>query len=297
MTFYLEDKYVNPLTDFGFKRIFGTEPNKALVMDFLNTLLPDYHRIREITFKNTENLGNTPIDRKAIFDIYCQGENGDRFIVEVQKAKQNFFKDRSVYYATFPIQEQAKQGIWDYQLKAVYTVGVLDFVFDDHRHEAELLHIVELKNQRCEVFYDKLKFIYIELPKFTKSLEELSSHLDKWLFLLRHLAELSDRPTPLQEGIFNQLFDVAEIANFSPAEQETYEGSLKYYRDLNNVVDTSRQEGREEGRQEGREEGRQEGRQEGIQQIARRMRASGVPLPEISAYTGLTLSEIDRLDS
>ena len=283
MTSPLKDKYINLLTDFGFKLVFGTEPNKGLLIDFLNTLLPDYHRIQDVTFKNTENLGSTPIDRKAIFDIYCQGETGERFIVEVQKAKQNFFKDRSVYYATFPIQEQAEKGDWTYQLAAVYTIGVLDFIFEDHQDEDTLLHTVELKDQRCQVFYDKLKFIYIELPKFTKTLDEIDSHFDKWLFLLKHLSDLSDRPAPLQEDVFNQLFDVAEIANFSATEQESYESSLKYYRDLNNVVDTSRQEGR------------QEGIQEGIQQVARQMKGAGVPQPEISRYTGLSVDEIDQL--
>jgi predicted transposase/invertase (TIGR01784 family) len=252
MVYPLQDKYISLLTDFGFKRVFGTEPNKAILIDFLNTLLPAHHHVRDLTFKNNETLGNTPIDRKAIFDIYCQSESGERFIVEIQKAKQNFFKDRSVYYSTFPIQEQALKGEWDFELAAVYTVGVLDFIFDDHKNENTLLHVVELKNQHCEVFYEKLKFIYIELPKFTKSIDELETHLDKWLFLLKHLAELTDRPQPLQEGVFNELFDIAEIAKFSRVEQDTYQNSLKYYRDMNNVVNTARQEGREEGREEGR---------------------------------------------
>jgi predicted transposase/invertase (TIGR01784 family) len=248
MVYPLQDKYISLLTDFGFKRIFGTEPNKNLLIDFLNTLLPTHHQIADLTFRNTEQLGSTPIDRKAIFDIYCQAISGERFIVEIQKAKQNFFKDRSIYYATFPIQEQALKGEWNYQLSAVYTVGVLDFIFDDHKNENKLLHIIQLKDQECQVFYDKLKFIYIELPKFTKTLGQLTTHFDKWLYLLKHLAELSDRPQPLQEEIFNDLFDAAEIANFSPTEQDTYQNSLKYYRDMNNVVDTAREEGREEGR-------------------------------------------------
>ena len=247
----LQDRYISLLTDFGFKRIFGTESNKRLLIEFLNTILPAHHHIQDLTFKNTEQLGSTTIDRKAIFDIYCQAQNGDRFIVEIQKAKQNFFKDRSIYYATFPIQEQALKGEWDFELSAVYTVGVLDFIFDDHKTDPTFLHVVELKNQRCEVFYKKLKFIYIELPKFNKSLDQLDSHFDKWMFLLRHLAELTDRPQSLQEGIFPELFAAAEIANFSPTEQETYINSLKYYRDMNNVVDTARQEGIQKGIQEG----------------------------------------------
>jgi predicted transposase/invertase (TIGR01784 family) len=255
MVYPLQDRYISLLTDFGFKHIFGTEPNKRLLIDFLNTILPNHHHIQDLSFKNTEQLGGKTIDRKAIFDIYCQGQNGDRFIVEIQKAKQNFFKDRSVYYATFPIQDQAIKGGWNFELAAVYTVGVLDFIFDDHKDEEEFLHIVELKNQRCEVFYEKLKFIYLELPKFTKTIDQLESHFDRWLFLLRHLADLTDRPESLQEGIFPDLFEAAEIANFSSTEQESYQNSLKYYRDMNNVVDTARQGGRQEGKQEGIQEG------------------------------------------
>lgn len=259
MVYPLQDRYISLLTDFGFKRIFGTEPNKRILLDFLNTILPTHHQIQDLTFKNTEQLGGSTLDRKAIFDIYCQAKNGDRFIVEIQKAKQNFFKDRSVYYATFPIQEQALKGEWNFELSAVYTVGVLDFIFDDHQTDPTFLHVVELKNQRCEVFYNKLKFIYIELPKFKKTIDQLETHFDKWMYLLRHLADLTDRLEPFQEGIFPELLAAAKIANFSPTEQETYQNSLKYYRDMNNVVDTARQEGREEGREEGRKEGVQAG--------------------------------------
>ncbi|MFG6104424.1 Rpn family recombination-promoting nuclease/putative transposase [Leptothoe sp. EHU-05/26/07-4] len=252
MSFPLQERYINLLTDFGFRRVFGSEPNKPLLIDFLNTLLPAYHHIQTLAYQMPEVLGNTPIDCKAIFDFYCQGENGERFIVEIQKAKQNYFKDRSVFYASFPIQEQALKGDWNYHLAPVYSIGVLDFVFDDHKHDNAYLHTVELKNQHCEVFYDKLKFVYIELPKFQKSLTELVSHQDQWLYLLRHLPELDDRPQPFQDPVFLQLFEIAEIANFSPTEQDSYQNSLKYYRDLNNVVDTSREEGRLEGLEEGR---------------------------------------------
>ena len=122
------DRYINLLTDFGFKRLFGSEPHKALLIDFLNSILPSYHTVADISYKSNENVGNTALDRKAIFDLYCESEAGEKFIVEIQKAKQNYFKDRSVYYATFPIQEQALQGEWNYKLSSVYTIGILDFI-------------------------------------------------------------------------------------------------------------------------------------------------------------------------
>lgn len=253
-----QERYINPLTDFGFKKLFGTEPNKNLLIDFLNQILPDNKKIENLTYSATGKLGKTQIDRNAIFDLYCIGKNGERFIVEMQKAKQNYFKDRSVFYTSFPIQEQAKKGNWDYKLEPVYAVGVLDFIFDDHKTDETLHHIIELKNQRGEVFYDKLKFIYIELPKFKKKEDELDNHFEKWLYVLKSLSTLQDRPKQLQERVFKQLFEAAEIANFTKEEQFAYEESLKYYRDIKNVVDTSREEGRKEGREEGREQGREE---------------------------------------
>ena len=159
----MKAKYVNPFTDFGFKKIFGEEASKPLLTDFLNSLLPVSNKIKELSFKNTEHLGSVEADRKSLFDIYCEAENGEKFIVELQKAKQNFFKERTIYYSTFPIREQAEKGEWNYNLKAVFCIGVLDFVFDDYENESqksEVVHNIKLKNQNGKVFYDKLNYIY-----------------------------------------------------------------------------------------------------------------------------------------
>ena len=273
-----KEKYINPLTDFGFKKLFGTESTKVLLIDFLNQILPD-RKIKDLSYSSNEKQGKTEIDRKAIFDLYCIGDNGERFIVEMQKAKQNYFKDRSVYYASFPIQEQAKKNKWNYKLEPVYSIGILDFIFDDHKQEKELLHIVELKDQQCEVFYKKLKFIYLELPKFKKKEKDLKTHFDKWVFVLTHLYKLQDRPKKLQERVFKKLFEEAEIAKFTPEEREAYEESLKHYRDINNVVNTSREEGKEEERNE----------------IAKELKKNGVSVDIIMKSTGLSEEEINNL--
>ena len=274
----LKDKYINPLTDFGFKKLFGTEPNKALLIDFLHQILPD-KTIKELSYSVGAQHGQTSIESNAIFDLYCIGDQGERFIVEMQKAEQNYFKHRSVFYASFPIQEQGRKNHWNFKLDAVYSVGILDFIFDDHKDEAELLHVVELKNQRGEVFYDKLKFIYIELPKFKKQETDLETHFDKWLYVLTHLSRLQDHPAPLQDRIFTKLFEAAEIAKFSPKERADYEESLKYYRDIKNVVDTSREEGV----------------QEGIEQMAKKMKEEGLSLEQIKTITGLSEEQIEKL--
>lgn len=293
----MKDRYINPLTDFGFKKLFGTEVNKDLLIDFLNQVLPQ--KIKTLSYSRNEHLGSTDLDRKAVFDLYCVGENEERFIVELQKAKQNYFKDRSVYYASFPIQEQAQKGEWDFKLEPVYSIGILDFIFDDHKEESEMLHTVELKNQHGKVFYDKLTFVYIELPKFKKKEEELETQFEKWLYVFRHLAELKDRPQKLQDKVFQRLFEAAEIAQFTPDEREAYEKSLKYYRDLKNVVDTSHEEGRLEGREEGRAEGLQEGIEKGRNEekieIAKKMILQGLENALIQSVTALSNEELEKL--
>ena len=276
----LKEKYVNPFTDFGFKKLFGSEPNKELLIDFLNeVVLPEQRRIIDLNYKNNERLGSFELDRKAIFDLYCVGTNGERFIVEMQKAKQNYFKDRSVYYSTFPIQEQAIRGDWDFKLSEIYTVGILDFVFTEDKEEKKVRHEVKLKDQDREVFYDKLTFIYLEMPNFFKSENELKSTYDKWLYVLKHLPNLENRPKTLQEKVFTKLFEVAEIAKFSPAEKEEYEESLKTYRDLKNVIDTSKMEGKLEEKME----------------IALKAIEENLPINVISRLIGLSEAEIQKL--
>jgi predicted transposase/invertase (TIGR01784 family) len=291
----LKDKYINPFTDFGFKKLFGTEPNKDLMIDFLNQILPEKHQIKDLTYTKNEYLGNTDRDRKAIFDLYCTSEKGDKFIVEIQKAKQNFFKERSIYYSTFPIQEQAVRGEWDFQLSAVYTVGILDFVFAEDKEEQKVLHIVQLKDQDSEIFYDKLTYIYLEMPNFQKTEEQLETHFDKWLYVFKNLHRLENIPDRLQDKIFKKLFKAAEIAKFSKQEFEQYEDSLKYYRDLTNVTNTAYLEGEKKGKEEGREEGIMEGMKLKNIEIAQKALTENVPVNVISLLTGLSENEIIKL--
>ena len=108
----MKARYINPFTDFGFKKIFAEEASKILLIDFLNNLLPESH-IVTLSFKDKEQTGHAEDDRKAVYDIYCENDKGEKIIIELQKAKQNYFKDRTIYYSTFPIQEQAAKGEWN----------------------------------------------------------------------------------------------------------------------------------------------------------------------------------------
>lgn len=277
----MAEKYINPFTDFGFKKIFGEEANKDLLIDFLNELLKEKGTIISLTYLKTEHLGANIADRKAIFDLYCQNDKGEKFIIELQKAKQKYFKDRSLYYSTFAIQEQAEQGEWDFKLQSVYTIAIMDFIFDDKpENRAEFRHDVLLMDiKRKEVFYEKLQFVYLEMPKFTKTIDELETHYEKWLYLLKNLSSLDSIPDKFKEKIFKKLFDVAAIANYSKNEQFAYQDSLKYYRDLKNVMDTKFAEGKMERSIE----------------IAKNMKAEGFSPAQIAKITGLTAIEIKHL--
>jgi len=281
------EKYINPFTDYGFKKLFGEEINKDLLLDFLNELLRDEQGlIKNLTFLKTEQIGATEIDRKAIFDIYCENEKGEKFIVELQKTKQNFFKDRTVYYSTFPIREQAKRANWDFELKAIYTIAILDFVFDADKYEPDKFRYdVKLTDiETKSIFYNKLTFIYLEMPKFNKTVDELVTRFDKWLYIIKNLNRLDRIPDKLREQIFDKLFATAEIARFTPAQILSYEGSLKYYRDLKNSLDTARGEGKIEGKLEGKLE------------IAKRALKKGYSINDITEITGLSEDEIKGIN-
>ena len=285
-------KYIDPFTDFGFKRLFGSEPNKDLLIDFLNELLKDKEQIKHLTYAKNEHSGQTDEDRKAIFDLYCVNERGEKFIVELQKAKQRYFKDRSLFYATFPIQEQGRKGKdWNFKLNEVYTISIMDFAFDDN-HPDQFLHEVKLmETQRKEVFYDKLTFVYLEMTKFNKTEEELVTHFDKWLFLLKNLHRFQEIPAVLQEKIFRKAFKIAEVANLNKQDMEQYQASLKYKRDWKNTLDYAIEEAAEKAAQRGMEKGIKKG----MEKVAKGMKQKGYALNEISEITGLSLEKIKNL--
>jgi predicted transposase/invertase (TIGR01784 family) len=282
----MKSKYINPFTDFGFKKIFGEEASKPLLLDFLNALLPESGKIVDLTLKNSEQLGETEEKRRAVYDIYCENEKGEKFIVELQKAKQNYFRERTIYYATFPIREQGEKGDWDFNLKAVYCIGILDFTFDNAKSDMdkdEYEHTIKLKNQNGKTFYEKLTFIYFEMPNFKKTEEELETRLDKWLYFIKHLEDFQVIPNIIADEVFQRAFDKAELAKLGPKELEEYERSLKVFRDLNGAFTTAHDDGKVEGIIEGKIE------------IASFMKAENESIEKIMKYTGLTKEEIEKL--
>ena len=268
-------RFINPFTDYGFNRLFGEEANKDLLIDFLNELLQEYTgKIKSLKYLENEHLAHSYLDRKAIFNLYCENEKGEKFIVRLQKTYQSYFKDRTFYYSTFSVQEQAKKDDWNYELKAVYTIGILDFEFEkqnsDYRHDVRLVDV-----KKKEVFYDKLTFIYLEMPKFKKNLEEIETRFDKWLYVIRNLNRLDNIPEALREGIFERFFETAEISKMNQDEIRGYESSLKYYQDIKNSLDSAE-------------------RKKALE-IAKNMKKAKMANEVIIQATGLSIEDIESL--
>ena len=278
----IEERYISLLTDFGFKRIFGTKPNKDLLINFLNSLFEGFQVIKDVKYLNSEHVGDVFAERKAIFDVYCENERGEKFIVEMQNAYQKYFKDRSLFYSTFPIREQAPKGAdWNFKLERVYTVALLNFDFKEEAFDQDdINHDVGLLDKKThKVFNDKLSFKYVEIAKFDKTEDELVTLYDKWLYVLKNLSRLDERPAALKEKVFTKLFEEAEIAKFTPTELKEYEDSLKAYRDVKNSIDTALEKGREEK----------------AIQIAKKMLAAGMDIDTIINMTDLSKDEIEKL--
>ena len=290
----IEERYISLLTDFGFKRIFGTKPNKDLLINFLNSLFDGFQVIKDVKYLNSEHVGDVFAERKAIFDVYCENEHGEKFIVEMQNAYQKYFKDRSLFYSTFPIREQAPKGAeWNFQHEHVYTVALLNFDLEEEAFDKnDINHDVGLLDKKTlKVFNDKLSFKYVEIAKFNKTEEELDTLYDKWLYVLKNLSRLDERPSALKENVFTKLFEEAEIAKFTPTELKEYEDSLKAYRDVKNSIDTALEKGREEGMAKCMAEGMEK---EKIS-TARRLLSMGLSEEQVSIATELPLEEIQKL--
>ena len=253
----IKSKYIDPFTDFGFKKLFGQECNKDLLLDFLNELLhKEEGRIVSISYLDKEKLGLVENSRSAILDLFCENEKGEKFIVELQKSKQDFFKDRALYYTTFPITEQAHEGDWDYQLKSVYTVAILNFVFDEDKNDPDKYRydVMLTDIETHKIFYDKLTFIYLEMPKFNKSIDELKTRFDKWLYLIKNLNRFDNVPDALQERVFEKLLTAAEVAKLTIDEARAYFKSVNAVRDLKNCIDTAERKGEAKGLAKGEQE-------------------------------------------
>ncbi|MCE7986334.1 MAG: Rpn family recombination-promoting nuclease/putative transposase [Caldilinea sp. CFX5] len=297
-------RYIDPKTDFGFKRLFAQEDSKDILKQFLFDVLKLAHPIEELTYIPNEQLPQGADERIGVYDVYCKDILGQRFVVEMQRGSQTFIRDRVLYYSTFPIIHQAKKGTtWAFELIPIYCIAILNFAIDEGKEYLRRVQLMDIKAK--SVFYDKLTYVYIELPKFGKEPGELTEAVDKWVYLLKYMPELQDIPAELANEPFTHAFEIAESAALSPKERILYEASLKSARDAYAEIVSARQKGWEEGMEKGKEEGREEGREEGLSEgrrlqteaLARTMAERGLAIALIAEMTGLTEAQIKQLRS
>ncbi|MEK7729201.1 MAG: PD-(D/E)XK nuclease family transposase, partial [candidate division KSB1 bacterium] len=278
----------------------------------------------DIRFLDKEQLPETDEDRSGIYDLFCRDVAGNHFIVEMQKNYLAWVKDRMLYYATFPIVAQAKKGklfsgyvpevegsrirepraeygekmrtkTWNYELSGVYCIAILSYALD---HSKKAVNRNSLRNDEPphELFYDKLKFVTIELPLFdeTKPEYSLDNHLNKWLYFLKYLPSLDRIPDIFKnEVVFQKAFRIAELAKLKPAERMRYEKNWRRIWDNQAVLETRYNQGLIKGKSDGKIEGELKGKTEALLLILTQKLG---PAPEDVVAAIRALREIDQLD-
>ncbi|WP_439242839.1 Rpn family recombination-promoting nuclease/putative transposase [Lonepinella sp. BR2474] len=302
-------RYIDLTTDYGFKRIFGRETNKDLLMSFLNELFQGRKVIKDLVYNKNEHSGDIPEQGAVIFDLTCTADDDSQFIIEVQRRHQELFKQRTIYYGAKLISDQAPKGHrsdWGYDITEVYVIAIMDgFHFSD---KPDYLHDICLCHRKTgEIFYDKLGFIYLELLNFNKPEEQLTTDLERWLFVLKNMAKLDKLSPYLRKPIFEKLFSIAEYTRLNKEEKDMYDVSLKRKWDEYSLLTSAETRGIRQGLQQGLEQGLEQGIQQGIQQgieqgrlntlkeNARNMLNRGFNVQLISEVLGLSVDEIKSL--
>ena len=273
-------KYADLLNDEVFKLVFGRESTKDVMIEFLNQVILD-RKIVDLEFIDKEMH---PIERDAkgtVYDMFCKTDDGSRIIVEVQRRKQPFYPERALYYSTFQIQRQVEAGAEYYDFLPVYVVSILDFKMDDDPDANAVRTAYRLYEEAShKLLTDRVTFIFIELPKFTKTVEELDGNiLEGMYFCFKNMTELERRPEVLDHQIFTKIFDVTELYNMDQDTRDKVLENMTTERDLRNQMTYAREEGHVEERAKN----------------AKNLRDLGVDPEIIAKATGLTVEEIQNL--
>ena len=282
-------KFINPFTDWGFKRIFGQEINKDLLIQFLNDLLVGERHITDLRFMDKEQLPEAKDQRGAIYDIFCETDTKEQIIVEMQHRRQPFFMDRSIFYASRAVVGQGKKGKhWNYQLAAVYTICFMNFQSSDLLSSKFRTDVGLMDMQALKPVSDKFRLIYLALPLFPRKTEaECENDFERWIYVLKNMETLERMPFQAQNALFEKLASITDVSALSEKDQERYEESLRIYRDNYAADEYSFNRGKAEGLKEGQAAERT--------MIARNLKENGVDIQVIIHSTGLTKEQIDQL--
>lgn len=326
-------RYVHPLWDKYFKKIFASESSKEILRSFLNGVLEGVREVETVTYGKNEYPGELKSEGNAAFDVICTDTDGVTFLVEVQRHDQRYFKERSIYYAGRLMSDQAPVGkLWEYNLKDIYVICLLEnFVLPGGEEGAYRRDVCLCDKTNGEIFYDKLDFIYLELKKFNKKQGELHTKLDEWLYALKHADRFNERPWFFKTPELVHFFELAQYSNLTPEEREMYRAQQKVWWDTQNTHDFAIEEaekngmarglkkgmargikqGKELGRKEGKTEGVKEGIElglkrgiekgikqgikDGLKETVLKMKQNGIDLAVIVECTSLSKEQIEAL--
>jgi len=318
-------RFIDPTTDFGFKKIFGQEANQEIISGFITDILELPTPLLDIHFMDKEQLPDADEERSGIYDIYCKDVAGNHFIVEMQKNRIPFTTDRMIYYSTFPIAAQAKKGgkhitypessfepmfigesptmmygnkvqdvpkPWNFRLSEVYCIAVLGYGLNG---STAAVNRNRIRNDHSpyEAFSNKLQFVTLELPFFDEKKPEygLNRRVNKWLYFLKYLPALTQVPEIFKgDAVFEKAFEIARYAKLTPKERRRYELNIKRMRDTYAVIVGNAEMAYEEGYDKGKIEGKIEGSQNTLLMLFSQK------LGAIPSEVGAAIRALDRVE-
>ena len=292
-----EPKYINPMIDFGFKKIFKESGKKQLLIRPLNAIFG--LEIVDLEIGESEQQGETKEDRNASFDLYCTSSDGKKFIVEVQLAMQEYFLERALYYTSFPITRSVRKGRWNFDFPPVFFLGLLNFNFRDLRgHDSSpadcFIHCFSLRDDVTgRQMTDHLRFAFLEISRFDRPMEACESFEEKFLYMMKNLPKFAEKPALWDDPYFADLLEEAEYAQMNSQEKEQYRKAMRRDWDYWNTIDYARKEGKEEGHAEGLAEGEAKAKQA----IALRLLAAGLSVEAVATGTALTVEQVHALQN
>ena len=283
-------RYVDLLSNSGFKAVFGDRANKDVVMSVMNMLLPEGRRVEDIEYAPTEHQGQMDENKEFRYDFMCRGTDGSFFIVEVQNSPEKFWFKRTVSYASRVYDRQNRRG-GEYDVPPVYLIGLMGI---DVKHSDPSLwygrYVSEYtfrEKHTGELQDDTIFIIFAELRRFDKELQDCSDDLEKMLYVIKNGWRFQNQPKELQDEIFRRLLEACDIPRFSEAKRNKYDKDMYDERRRNGELAAAREIGMKEGMEKGREEGREEGRDAKALEIAMALKAKGMSAAEIAAVVGL----------
>ncbi|MBQ7489019.1 MAG: Rpn family recombination-promoting nuclease/putative transposase [Bacteroidales bacterium] len=300
---------INLLTDFGFKRFFGTEQYKKNLIHFLNTFLGQYiGPVKDIRYLPTEQLGLRESEKRLVFDVFCERNEDEKIIVEMQKADQEFLKNRIVAYSSRIISSALESGDLEYRYPKVISIVLADFKILELKNSDKFIQHVMLKDDGNNIFLDKMSFLLIDLSKFAgqKEFVQYADDKEKWCYTIKNMWQMRETDIPKRYGIFHELFEECNISKLNAMEKQDYEKSVLEYEDVKDAMkyhrklgmDEGFEKGMEKGMKKGMEKGLEKGREEGIKALlktAANLLKMGMAPADIAKATGLTEEQLAEI--